>query len=58
MKQFWTKGDVIMSYYSQYKSNKLTRRIIERESELRSRGLTDDNVIEDLINNEFYKKGK
>ncbi|MDO5448810.1 MAG: hypothetical protein Q4F70_04300 [Clostridia bacterium] len=47
-----------MSYYSQYKSNKLTRRIIERESELRSRGLTDENVIADLINNEFYKKGK
>ena len=47
-----------MSYYSQYKSNKLTRRIVEREAELRSRGLTDDNVIADLINNEFYKKGK
>ena len=46
-----------MSYYSQYKSNKLTRRIVERETELRSRGLTDENVISDMINNEFYKAG-
>lgn len=46
-----------MSYYSQYKSNRLTRKIVEREAELRSRGLTDENIISDMINNEFYKAG-